>query len=424
MTMEQQLRERAIETIRNNDQGSYTIPSAGLYPFQWNWDSCLVALGFARFDRKRAWQEIETLFKGQWANGMVPSIIFWADVDDYFPGKDVWDSRTDPATAGHSQPPVAASVVWSMLQEGIVDDKERAAVLFPKLLSYHDWYHKCRDPDGTGLVAITHPWESGRDNSPDWDDAMANIKVDEDLGDYQRKDLQHVDSDARPTKEHYDRYLTLVNFGRKCRWDPMEIYANNQFLVVDPGVQFILLRADRDLLAIAEFLGEQDAVAQIKEWIALAEQGSEGLWDGDLGGYCAKDLRTGRMSPGLSHASMLAWYAGLAGSERKEQMAKAAWGMLEGVKYGMPSWKAGTEGFEPKRYFRGPVWAIMNHMIAKGMREQGENELADRIKSDAMSLIAEHGFKEYYDPVTGEGSGGDSFSWTAAMALAWQDGKD
>ena len=39
-------RQQAIEILRRNDRGGYTVPTAtGLYPAQWNWDSCFVALG-------------------------------------------------------------------------------------------------------------------------------------------------------------------------------------------------------------------------------------------------------------------------------------------------------------------------------------------------------------------------------------------
>ena len=44
------LADNAIEILRENDRGSYTVPTQGLYPFQWNWDSCLTALGQAHFD--------------------------------------------------------------------------------------------------------------------------------------------------------------------------------------------------------------------------------------------------------------------------------------------------------------------------------------------------------------------------------------
>src|SRR5215469_13591795 len=75
-----ELKQQAIEILRRNDRGGYTVPTAtGLYPAQWNWDSCLVALGLARFNEARAVVEIEALLGGQWPDGMVPHILFHGD---------------------------------------------------------------------------------------------------------------------------------------------------------------------------------------------------------------------------------------------------------------------------------------------------------------------------------------------------------
>ena len=37
--------------------------------------------------------------------------------------------------------------------------------LAEKADAWHRWFYRARDPAGTGLVAILHPWESGRDHS-------------------------------------------------------------------------------------------------------------------------------------------------------------------------------------------------------------------------------------------------------------------
>ena len=65
----------------------------GSIPFQWNWDSCLTALGQSHYDEARAWTEIETLFAHQWPDGMVPHIVFHVYSDGYFPGPNVWDTK-------------------------------------------------------------------------------------------------------------------------------------------------------------------------------------------------------------------------------------------------------------------------------------------------------------------------------------------
>jgi hypothetical protein len=97
---------------------------------------------------------------------MVPHIVFRKNDPDYFPGPGIWQSNTVIPTSGHSQPPVAASAILTMVETGGADDETRARVFFPKLMAWHRWWHEMRDPDGTGVVGIIHPWESGRDNCP------------------------------------------------------------------------------------------------------------------------------------------------------------------------------------------------------------------------------------------------------------------
>jgi len=102
--MNDTLHAAAIDILKINDRGSYTVPTKGLYPFQWNWDSCLTALGQRHFDADRALTEIETLFAHQWPCGMVPHIIFHELDDGYFPGPDVWDCRRPVPTGRVPRP--------------------------------------------------------------------------------------------------------------------------------------------------------------------------------------------------------------------------------------------------------------------------------------------------------------------------------
>jgi len=54
--------------------------------------------------------------------------------------------------------------------------RARLTALVPKLLVSHRWCYAARDPYDTGLLSIIHPWESGMDNSPVWDDALAAVE--------------------------------------------------------------------------------------------------------------------------------------------------------------------------------------------------------------------------------------------------------
>ncbi len=73
--------------------------------------------------------------------------------------------------------------------------------------------------------------------------------------------------------------------------------------------------------------------------------------------------------------------------------------------------------FNPLNYWRGPVWININWMLYEGMKNYGLFEDAKNLKKSIIDLITEHGFYEYYNPLTGEGLGADNFSWTAALLI-------
>jgi hypothetical protein len=398
---------RAI--LANNDRGGYTVPTHGLYPYQWNWDSVFAAGGFAEHDMDRAWTEIETLFSGQWDNGMVPHILFHQVDAGYFPGPDVWQGIGPIPSSAIAQPPIAATFVRWLLE----DDSRfetRAQALYPKLLAYHRWFMTWRNE--AGAIVVTHPWETGRDNCPDWDAPFAAIEP-EDIDQYFRRDTSHVAADERPRQWDYDRYLHLVKIGTDCQWDEAHLRATSPFRVADPTMTFTLLRAMRDLRVLAVRFG--DDPGQIDTWIAEIEAGSEQLWNAEAGTYDCYDLRAGRHTGVVSNASFLSWYAGVGGDRMLAQYDRVI--ALE--TYGVPSTDPAHPKYEPKRYWRGPVWAMMNMLIAQGLLEAGHTGRATALTEGTRRLIAENGFAEYFDPRDGAPAGGRNFTWTAAVWLAW-----
>lgn len=411
------LDEAAREILRGNDRGGYTVPRPGLYPFQWNWDSAFVALGFATFDMDRAWQELETLFSGQWDNGMVPHILFHRDDPGYFPGPGVWASGTQPPSSGITQPPVAATVVRELWQrEGADPGHPRMRALYPKLLASHRWFHRYRDPLQNGLAMVVHNWETGRDNSAEWDAALARVCT-RDVTPFKRRDTSHVDIAFRPTQEEYDRYVALIDFGRARGWDPARIAAESPFRVVDVGMTMILIRANRDLLALAQALGDQPVVQELEARIELSRRGCDWLWDEQLGVYGSRDLVDGAHAALVTSASFLAFYADVGSQAQRARLIERLTALADEVPYLVPSLAPGSRTYNPVRYWRGPVWLVMNALIARGLDEAGEAALASRIRRDSRALIERSGFWEYFSPETGEGCGGDQFSWTAAIWL-------
>jgi alpha,alpha-trehalase len=411
--------QQAIDILKANDRGGYTVPTARLYPYQWNWDSAFVALGFVTFDPDRAWRELEMLFDGQWDDGMVPHILFRRDDPDYFPGPSVWRTNGPMPSSGHSQPPVAASVVRELVDVGDEESERRGRALFDKLMAYHRWFHLERDLEQNGVIGIVHPWESGRDNCADWDDALGRVQVDPTLESYQRRDTQHVNAEERPKQAEYDRFLTLVKFGRDSAWNHERIARKGPFFVADPGIQFILMRADRDLLVLAERFGKENEANEIRGWLRRSEAGCDRLWNQDINAFTARDLRTGAFVDAITSASALVFYAGAGTAPQRAAMADHLKRILDKVDYALPSLDPDHARFDPKRYWLGPVWIMMNFMIARGLAEAGLLTLAERIRTDSRRLIETTGFYEYFHPQTGEGCGGGDFSWTAAMWLAW-----
>src|SRR5690606_17230780 len=210
---------RAVTILRENDTGSSTKPAPALYPHMWSWDSALIAIGIAQYSVERAAQEMRSLMRGQWKNGMIPQIQFNPGVppEAYFPDAGRWDVHavsTDApegvATSGIIQPPVHAIAVRAICD---LADRYQARALarefYEPLREWHRYLMSARDPEVSGLVTIVHPWESGMDNSPRWDRALARIEVPEgELPPFTRRDLAHVsDPSQRPTDDDYRRYM-------------------------------------------------------------------------------------------------------------------------------------------------------------------------------------------------------------------------
>jgi len=422
MADEAEWRERARRILIQNDRGGYTVPSSGLYPFQWNWDSAVVALGWMTFDEPRAWRELERLFEGQWDNGMVPHIVFRAPAETYFPGPAEWGvpGGNHPPTSSISQPPLVATMVRMMSERSrdpALTDRELARLL-PKLIAWHQWWFRDRDPEKTGLAMTVHPWESGQDNSPAWDAPLAAVLPATRA--YARRDTGFVDAARRPRPQDYDRYVSLMDFLRQAEFNPERIYTDCPYRVVDFGLNAILLRATEDLAELCRRHGESAAAAELSAASDLSRRALSGLWSESLGAYVSRDTRTGRPLEARTHSTFLAWYGRLVDSpEINRRLLGNLQDWMGRSAYGLASTHPGAPEFEPQRYWRGPVWPHLNWLIALGLAEVGFLDAAGELRRSTRSLIANAGFREYFNPMTGDGYGGSDFSWTAAVTLLW-----
>lgn len=424
----EELLARARRVLDGNYTGEFTKPSLGQYPHQWNWDSAFIAIGLRHVDAKRARQEVRTLLKGQWRSGMVPHILYHEGTSNYFPTPEFWrlDDEAVPlgiATSGLTQPPLLATAV-RLLIESETDDAEGmsfAAEVYPKLLAWHRWLHTSRDPDGSGLVAIIHPWEAGTDNSPRFSESLAA------LGDvsppaYARADLSLVDEGERPLGYDYDRFMHLIGVYREMRWDDQAIGEKAPFMVQDVFFNSILYRANDDLRELGRRLGED--TAEIEGWLEAGTRGfRERLWNEQDGLFYDFDLRAGRQLQEATAMTLSPLFAGVADEREAGRLVRD--NLLQPKHYWpghssrflLPSTAKSSQHFEPRRYWRGPVWLSLNWLILRGLERYGQREAAGALRSHSLELAARTGFVEYYDPRDGTACGAPGFSWSAALVL-------
>ena len=416
--------DRAISVLRGNDTGIFVKPGPHQYPHQWNWDSALIALGFSHFDLPRAQLEIRSLLSGQWQDGMVPSVVYHSIPSDYFPNPGFWQIENSPSapgspTTGITQPPLLATVVRRLNSRQPMPDF--VGEVYPALLHWHRWLHTARDVDNSDLACILHPWESGTDDSPRWLHLLASIQP-EALPEFQRGDTRHVAANERPHRSEYERFIYLIDVFRKLNYAPSELLAKSPFLVQDVLFNAILFRADEDLRALAMILDEP--TDEIDGWISNVQLNfNTRFWHEAVGLYYDYDVRSNEPIRVNTASTFLSLFAGLPSERQAQRLIEEH--LLNTEEYAPAGaarhWVTTTAKTEPtwesRRYWRGPVWIIMNWFIMEGLGRYGYDDLADVIRKDTLGLIESAGFREYYDAQDGSGCGSTDFSWSAALTL-------
>ena len=422
--------EKAKEVLNNNHQpGGFTLPCQGLYPFQWNWDSGFIAIGYAHYDMVRAMKELHTLLDAQWENGFIPHIVFHNESDTYFPGPDYHEAGLHPQSSeryrssGMTQPPVLGFVLKRIYE--IADNKptvlSQIKKLIDKVFKNHEYFYTHRDPNQEGLVYIYHNWESGTDNSPIWDGVFEHMDPPE--YEFERRDTTHVDASQRPSKREYDHYLHIIEIAKQNRYDDTKIAELSPFLVQDPLLNAMLISSNEALIYLYELLGDTTGkIVQLKAWQDKAKrQFNQKLFDEELGAYVHYDLRNDTPIRKLCSSSFAPLFANIPDGEKASKMVDS---LME--RFGSPdqylcaSFDPTSEDYNPKKYWRGPVWINVNWLLHHGVKYYGYDELADRIKEDTLTLIEKYGFYEYFDARKGAsdtGYGGNNFSWSAALTI-------
>lgn len=187
--------------------------------------------------------------------------------------------------------------------------------------------------------------------------------------------------------------------------------------MADVTFNSILLRADQDLAYLLRAIGSEQEAQQVESWAKSTAAAFEQQWDADDGYYYSLD--TLQNAPirkrGIGCFLLLLTSDDLA--QRHPELVQHLRRWLADMKYGLPSFDPQADEFEPMRYWRGPIWLVVNWMLIDGLKRNGLPDLADRLLQDSLKLVDLSGFREYFDPRDGTGLGGENFSWTAAIYL-------
>lgn len=260
------------------------------------------------------------------------------------------------------------------------------------------------------------------DNSPAWDAELADVSIPPGaLPRYERRDLAHADPRDRPTDDAYDRFVYLAMTYRDSGYADTALLTDSPFLVEDPMFNAICLWSLHALADIAGLVGADPAPHRAAA-AHMHEAVLERLWDPASGRFFGRDPRGGRrgpedtiisfmplLDPDLPTAAVDAVVAQLASPsfhppDRSEHFL-------------VPSFDLRSREFDPRRYWRGPVWLNTDWLLWRGLSQHGRAAPAGDIAASMVGLVRRSGYREYFNPFGGEGYGGADFSWSAALLI-------
>ncbi|MGH9025693.1 MAG: amylo-alpha-1,6-glucosidase [Acidimicrobiia bacterium] len=428
------LTRHAQDVLDRNRRGDWTCPSNDLYPHQWLWDSCFTAIGLARTDPLRAAGELRALLRGQWANGMLPHMIFAEGTHDVG-SRRLWQSTRNPAaprdieTSCITQPPIAA-IATERVANALSDADRRAFLsdLYTRVVDYHRWLYRERDLRGTGLVTLIHPWECGLDSTPPWMRALARMPQPPwmrlvstlrlaGVVRFFRRDTKYIPANERASDDDGLRMLVLARRIRRFDCEFRRLPTETTVQIEDVAFNSFLVVANQALTRMAAVLGETIDPELARRFTAT-ESALEELWDEETGQYYSRDAVSGELLAVPTVATFLPLWTGVPGEERQARLLALVqepspyW-----PRYPVPSVATDADAFDEDRYWDGPTWINTNWAIIEGLEHINATGAANELRRRTIDLVDRSGFAEYFSPLDGEGFGAEDFSWSAALTL-------
>jgi hypothetical protein len=348
----------------------YAAPNEMVYPWQWLWDSCFHAIIWADLGAgERAVAELESALSTQADDGFVPHMNYVRQPDFH---AEFWGRR---GASSITQPPMYGHALAELRRRGVtvpaeLEDRARRGIEF--LLR-----HRRRDP--RGLIVLAHPWESGCDDSPRWDDLCPGEGFD--------------------LARWYERKGEFVaTIERTSDGSPV---ANRAFTVASAGFNALVAFNARELGLDAGDVSD-----------ALDAQ-----WDDDLDTW----IDAGDTARGSGRARTVDGLLATLVSPRAEHVAHALHACVDAAAYGGDCGPAGVHRAEPTfsaaTYWRGPAWPQLSYLLWVAACRAEMPDVARTIAASTVRGADRSGLAEYWDPDTGAGLGAIPQSWTGLVVL-------
>lgn len=408
---EKKLQEKVKEVIFENlvkgysksQQTDYTFikPSKNFYSYQYFWDTCfhifiLCALG----EIGLAKDCFRTQFAMQEDNGFVGHIHYWnnvmpARITDIFQnriglGRDLVRSHMSSLI----QPPLIAQGLQKVWE--ISKDEDYVKDMLPKVKLYFDWLARNRDFDDDGLVSIITPFESGMDWKASYDEV--------------------VNFHGKANKKLFWKVVGIDfrNFWRNYEHDKIE--KRDKFRVKDAGFNTIYIQNLRALADLCDEFDDDDAEKYRNRFEKVRKAMIEKMYDKDDKAfydiYSKEDKKLKTLTPTIFFPVII---EGMPDDICKDVIDAHFFNKKEfHTDYPIPSLAINDPAFNPGQsmyIWRGPTWIFNNWFMHEFFLEQGNEKEAQHLLDSIVNLIEKSGFREYYNPFTGEGYGANNFTW-------------
>lgn len=328
------------------------MPSKNTYIGLWLWDCAMHTLAFRHVNPELARNQLRVTLAHQLPDGMLPDAIF----DD-----GVVAEIDHPLRAEVTKPPILA---WAALKlHEVAPDVEFLKEIYVPLVRWNAWWFSMNDDDVDGLAQYNHPYSSGLDDSPLWDQGM-----------------------------------------------PVESPDLNTYLCIQMG----------SLAMMAEIL-EMPGEAQMwrRRAAGIVKRMIQDFWDEESGIFRA--IYDNRPIATVTPFNLYPIWTG----QLPDAIRSALLGHLKNPnefwgEFALPTVARNDPAYDPQTMWRGPVWANINYFFIEALRQIGEFDLARELRQKTLQLImAQPGMYEYYHAETGQPppKAANTFGWTAAVFI-------